>query len=528
MEMSQRSAEALTLYEPLPMQNAFHVSMAPERLIRGSNRGGKTLPSAVEIGRACTGQDPFNRYPAKNGRAYLVGKDGKHCGQVMFRKLFRSGAFHVIRDQKTGLWRSYRPWEPGDLSRKHERRDSPPLIPQRFIKSVSWEKKKENQPTFVVLNNGWEVGFYSSLGKPPQGVDVDLVWFDEEIVDPDWYPEMAARLLDRAGRFIWSATPEAGTDRLYELHERCNDQRGFDQPSAEEFVILLDDNKHIGDDVKDAFREKLKDDADKAATKIGGEFAIMTYKVFPEYSKHLHVVPYFEIPDNWTRYMVVDPGYQICAVLFAAVPPPAEGDYVYLYDELYIRNCNANMFADAVANKVGSQVFWAFIIDAHGGRITQMAEGRSIEDQYAELLAERKVVSVKTKSGFCWCPDHTIETGINAVRSWLRVGDGGYPKLRILSDRMKNFDHEIKRYHYRRNEKREVTDKPDQRRRTHLMDTLRYLAMFDPGYHKINKKKAIATGAIVAFRKKEAARKKARGKEMISFGPSSNVYGGMK
>src|ERR1043166_1805002 len=40
-EVARRRAESLHLYEPLPEQFEFHRSMAPERILVGSNRGGK-------------------------------------------------------------------------------------------------------------------------------------------------------------------------------------------------------------------------------------------------------------------------------------------------------------------------------------------------------------------------------------------------------------------------------------------------------------------------------------------------------
>src|SRR5262249_5966608 len=157
------------------------------RVIRGGNRGGKTLAAAVEIARAVRGCDPFNKWPKGPLRIFCVGKDQKHLGQVMYWKLFRSQPFWVKRG-KDGGWRARRPGEP-----KEECKPAPPLIPQHYIKSMAWENKKESVPSVFTFKNGTEMCFFSSNGKPPQGVDVDLVWFDEEIVDAEWLPEMKMR-----------------------------------------------------------------------------------------------------------------------------------------------------------------------------------------------------------------------------------------------------------------------------------------------------------------------------------------------
>ena len=178
-----RSKESLRLYEPLPIAEQFHASGAPERILRGSNRSGKTLASALEIARALTGQDPYHKYPETDGRCFIVGMDGKHNAEVLFRKLFRPNAFRIIRDNTTNLWRTWRPWQDDDLTRKRESKPSRPLVPSYMVKTYSWENKAEGVPNLVRLHNGWEARFFSSLGTPPQGSDVDLVWMDEEIVN---------------------------------------------------------------------------------------------------------------------------------------------------------------------------------------------------------------------------------------------------------------------------------------------------------------------------------------------------------
>jgi hypothetical protein len=259
-ELAGRQVEALKLYEPLPAQEEFHKSRSRQRLLRGSNRGGKTLPAMVEVARAVTNQDPFGKYPSDNGRCYLVGLDLLHVGQVFYHKLFRSGAFKIIRDLTAGRWRAYRPWDNGDYTRRKEAKSAPPLIPARLIESIAWEDRAKNIPRMVKLKTGWEITFFSSGAKPPQGMDLDLVAFDEEIEDGEWYPEMCSRLLDRNGLLIWSATPQAGNDQLLSLSERAGRDADLINPTVREFVILLADNPFIEQSEKDTLADLLDDD----------------------------------------------------------------------------------------------------------------------------------------------------------------------------------------------------------------------------------------------------------------------------
>lgn len=519
-EKASREIEALRLYEPLPTQARFHMSRSRTRLVRGSNRAGKTLSAAVEVARAVTGQDPYKKFPKTDGRCFCVGKNLDHIGSVMWRKLSRAGAFKIIRDKQTGTWRAFRPWSLEDVQREEEARPAPPLIPPRLIKSIAWENKAKGIPSKVVLANGWELNFYSSESKPPQGSDIDLFWFDEEITDELWYPEMAARILDRRGSGIWSATPQAGTEKLYDLHERAEKEAGTRLPSVAEFVVLLSDNPHISLEEKEEFANALMSD-DERRVRIGGEYAVTRYRVFPEFSIITHGVDAFAVPAHWTRYAIVDPGRQVCAVLFAAVPPPDEGDYVYFYDELYILNCDAEQFGTKMAQKTNGQRFESFIIDHHGSRVMDTGSGRNVELQYSDALKRRRVKSRKTGFGFQWGSDD-VEGGLLAFRSWLLARDDGTTRLRVMRGKLPNFEWEIQRYRYKKNGDH-VTDKPEDRGRVHLMACCRYIALANPKYVKPTGGTASLSGAIKAFREKQARAKRAgRGDgPLINLGPGS-------
>lgn len=493
-EIVLRKMQALRIYEPLPVQKEFHDCDAKVRLLRGSNRAGKTLVAAVECARIVLGKHPA--FPAKDGRCYIVGKDEKHLGEVIYRKLFRAGAFKMIRDPKSGEWRAFRPWDPSDAERKKEAKPAPPLIPQREIVSTSWNKKVASIPEKVVLRNGWEIDFFSSLAKPPRGSDLDFVWLDEEIVDGDWVPEMLARLIDRQGRLIWGFTPQTGSDRAFELHQRCDEemedwrQSGFahdKRPSNREFVILIRDNPHFTDKEKAEHASSFS--PEEQLVRVEGEYAIEASKIYPEFSRTLHNVPYFDIPMDWTRYAVIDPGRQICAVLFAAVPPEdaefpsgatdAKGDpvmvqcegkeFVFLYDELYIPNCDAEQFGERMARKCLGQDFEAFIIDAHGSRSTEAGSGKTVEQQYRDQLQKQNVKSRATGHGFIPGSDDVLGR-IEAFRGWLKLRPHGMPKVLLVEmrDKLPNFVYEIERWRYKKT-RDGVTDQPESRGRVHLM-----------------------------------------------------------
>lgn len=499
-EIANREREALRIFCPMEEQERFFASDAGERVVLGGNRGGKTTTTVVEIARATTGQDPYGKYPERDGVALLVGQDLQHCSKVFYKKLFKKGAIRVIRDLETGAWRTYRPDSPSDLARPADVRLSPPLIPARFYDydRIAWENKKDEIPKTIPLKNGWTIHFFSSKGAPPQGWDVDLVVFDEEIEHPLWYPEMAARLLDRrtvdpatgrpkSGKFIWSATPQAGTQQLYDLKVRADAQRAeeadaFERgeipppPTIECYALGLLGNQFLAQSAKDDLIAKFAASPDEYAVRVEGKFALLGMRVYGEFApKGVHGIEPFPVPENWCRYAAIDPGRQVCAVLFVAIPPPdhAMAGQKVLYDELYIRKCDAVLFAKAMKEKIGDQVIENWWIDHHAGRIVEIASGKSIEQQYSEELRKLKVGCARSDNKFSWGSDD-VQGGLAAVHKGLHIIDGRSEWV-VMKDKCPNLLWEAERYSNKKLPSGVITDEPI-KLNDHLMDCWRYLA----------------------------------------------------
>jgi hypothetical protein len=193
---------------------------------------------------------------------------------------------------------------------------------------------------------------------------------------------------------------------------------------------------------------------------------------------------------------------------------------VYLYDELYIKHCSADLFGKKVADKIGNQQFHAFIIDHRGARVTETASGRTIEAQYSEALGRHKITSSMTGTGFIWGADDP-RAGVEACREWMRIRDDGTAKLRIFKDRLPNFLVEIKRYRYKKDTEGRVTDEPESRGEVHLMACWRYLALYRPVYVKPKVGKAGVGGAYAAYKAMMKSIKKSLGiGESINLGPT--------
>lgn len=531
-ELARREQESLRLYEPLESQRALHACTARTRMARGGNRGGKSLACAVELARAVTNADPYAKYPRK-GTAVIAGKDFPHLGLTIYPMLFQPGAFKIVRDRDTNLWRAFRPWDKGDATRDGEARTAPPLIPKRLIKGkVAWHSRSKKQPSRIDLTTGWSLHFFSGEGEPPKGFNADFVWLDEEIKNGDWYREMNSRIADTGGRILWSATPQNATQQYYELSLAADQQKRQASPTVVEFQIGLAANPHIREAAKRELAESLS--PEQAAVRVHGEFSLGGQRVYPGYSVYTHGLRDFAVPDDWTRLLAVDPGYQIGAVIFAAVPPPGDEKFpfkVYVYDELYIDHCSAEKMAAAVLLKVEGKRFDRFIIDTRGSRGHQAGNGKTINEQYAAAFAALNIRSVRTGSQFEWGSDD-LSGGIEMVRRMLTPDAFGRPELRFACTVAKgeqtvrpvcqNLDWELQRYR-RKKGLDEPTDDTDERGRVHLCAALRYLVMASPRYvppSEYGDKVEFLSPAVRAFRQFQARTKKPG---LTVFGPAGSA-----
>jgi hypothetical protein len=472
-KIAERKAEGLNLYEPLPNQAGFFSSMAWERIARGSVRSGKTTCGAVEVARAVTGNDPFGKWPKSDGVFYIVGISELHLADPIHKKLFRAqDNFRMIRDKKTGCWRAFRPWDIEDLEREKDARWAPPLIPPRMIQEFSWISKKDNIPKFCRLKNGWEIHFFSAGAPPRRGVAIDGVWFDEEIPGQAWYPEMSSRLLDKDGRFIWTAAPQSATQELFELHTRAEEQQHLPpaERTCEEFFMTLAANPHISERKKKQLAEKLSPEEQKI--RIGGEFAILSYLVYPEFSENVHGIDSFDIPGDWTLYMWLDPGRVVCATAFIAVPPPHHPMHPgkFMFDELYLQQSSAPIWGESVAQKINQLQFEMFGIDHNYGRQHEQS-GDNIEEIYNEQLAKHKLYARQGGNRFNWGSDNP-KTREEKLRAWLQIQPNGKPIFYYFKDRCRWVKTEFTRFH-RKIEPKSMKILDDvMKRNNHLMDDL--------------------------------------------------------
>lgn len=457
-----RLMDALLLWEPMPSQEEFHKNGIQQRLVRKGNRSGGTAVGAVEFARAARGMDPYGKYPKPPLRMYLIGYGESHIGRVFHKYLFRPGVFKIIRDE-SGQWRAFRPWEKWDAEHAELAKPAPPLIPRRDIEAegFAWIDKRASVFKLAKLKNGTEIWAFSSGSEPSiaQGDAPDVVWFDEDLDNTGWVPEMQRGLSDRKGKLFWTAYPHVQNDALITLSERAEKEAELPDPGVVELRLTFSDNRYIDEEEKTRRRRDFSYLSEAEwASRDRGDFPTEQILMYPQFNMRVHGAPYPElnsafevqvadgiVPREWTRYLFLDPGHATCAALFVAVPPPKVGDYALIYDEVYLHECTAEKLAKAVSAKANGQVFQSFIIDVHGAAPRDAGLGIPYRQQYAAAFQRHGLASVATGNSFADGSDDRLARS-NLVRTWLSPRDNAPPKLRVLHGRCPHVLDEFRKY----------------------------------------------------------------------------------
>lgn len=114
------------------------------------------------------------------------------------------------------------------------------------------------------------------------------------------------------------------------------DYKGTENPEDYLFIpSLVYENKYLMENDKEYVRtlENLPEDRKQAM--LYGNWDVFDGQFFPEFKRSIHVIEPFEIPKNWDRYISIDYGLDMFAVLFYAVDSKGK---TYVYNEIHKTN----------------------------------------------------------------------------------------------------------------------------------------------------------------------------------------------
>ena len=445
LRLARLRNEGLNLYLPLPEAQRMHACRAKYIIPEGSNQAGKSLATVAELGRALLGRDPFHKYPPRNGTALLVGLKEDNIA-MLWRRLSQPGAYTTILDEHTRLRRAVRPdphdprhLDPYDLAYREKWKDSEPLIPPRYLPkgSVAWSDRAKGVPRTVhIPATGWRLELRPSGSPPDQGDHYNVAVNDEEMERPDWYYEEVRGLIGRvhegheySPRLIWDGTSQVHNPEFANLREKALSHT----PGFARFFFLIEDNPYISDEEKASFLNALPEgERETRYYGIPSHSQVAAYHYDPQ---GVHGCEPFPIPENWTRYAILDPGTGRAGLVLLAVDPDEE--HVWLYAAHAFRNSTARRIAQKIKELEGDTAFEAFYIDSRAGSQHSLNAQQSTAARFWAAFQE---VGLKPRiagamQGFC--PGNpNVEDRTLALRAWLepRISGPfeGTPTLQVM------------------------------------------------------------------------------------------------
>lgn len=296
--------------------------------------------------------------------------------------------------------------------------------------------------------------------------------FDEASQIPEEaFIKLQGRLRNKKGlrKGLLVGNPK-GHDWVYRKFVSKVDIRPEDRSKFDMIVAPSTENKHLPTDyvanmLATYSKERIQRD-------VMGSFDSFEGMVYSDFDRYKHLVPRFDIPAQWPKFIGADHGYNNPAAwVYCALSP--DGD-IYVYREYYEREKLINEICNENKHNLKLDKIEGIWIDPSVKR-TNAQTGNSDWDIYLENLDPKVGLFTAVND---------VEPGIDRVKELLKVREKtGKPKLFIFND-LHNLIEEISEYRYqelspqaqgKQNEKEAPRKYKD-----HAVDALRYAIMSRP------------------------------------------------
>ena len=349
---------------------------------------------------------------------------------------------------------------------------------QHILAKTNWIAKKNEVELSITLKNGSIIELKGAENPDAlRGVKLRGLVIDEiaSIRNWDWLWSEVLRptLTDYQAPALFISTPK-GYNHFYELFQKGQNTNAGDYQS---WRFTSYDNPYIPKGEIDNAKKELTEDTFQQ--EYMADFRKYTGLVYKEFSREVHVLEPFDIPDGWSIYRGIDFGSTNPTVcLFIAVDGD---DNWFVVDEHYATGNTIDYHAGIItANKLSRRVTQSYG-DPSGAQWIQEFAQRGIYitpankevgtnfNSWVRFGIER--VSEKLKS----IPGRPIPYGVTEKSSTI-----GVPKCFIFSNCI-NTIRELETYRWKEKSVTQAQDlnEPDvpEKANDHALDSLRYFAV---------------------------------------------------
>lgn len=284
-----------------PDQRAWLLATNRVKVCEGGNQSGKTWLGSIDFLLDACGLHPS--YPSR-------------AADELWRGWYATITYSMFSEQGWAHFKRLLLW-PGESVHR---------LPTRRILEIGWHAKNPEMPTYVKVRRGeheaaeiWIKSYEQGVGTF-QSAGLPRIHLDEECPESIW-TEVQMRGVARAGRVTVSATPVLGVPWLARLRTDAETH------AADVFHQRLDTRKNPAasaayiEDVIRTFRHA----PEMIDLRLGGFPLALSGLVYPDtVFRPEHVVDPHGIMADWSKVRWIDPGWNSCACLWAAVGPRGE------------------------------------------------------------------------------------------------------------------------------------------------------------------------------------------------------------
>lgn len=409
-------------------QMEFHRCQKRNRWVFGGNRTGKTECGAVETVWLARGIHPYRENKPTDGWVVSLSRHVQ-------REVAQKKILHYLNPD--------------------------------WIVDVVMESGKSSNPSggiidYIAVKNVF--GSISTIGfktceagrEKFAGASLDYVWFDEEPPE-SIYDECAMRVVDRKGILYGTMTPLLGLTFVYKrIYLNVNSD-----PEVWHIFMEWADNPYL-DSLEVERVSAAMTDSERDVRRFG-RFVDVKGAVYTEFDERVHVIPPFNVPEDWQDRLSIDPGLNnpLSCHWYAV-------DYdgnVYVVAEHFEAGRTCEYHCNEI-KRISENLGWH--TDSRG-RINALID--SAANQHT-LNAEKSVAEIFCEGGVL-VDTHVnkdLYSGINRVKQYLM--SDGKPRLFIFEN-CTNLIRELKAYRWGDGDRPVKTD-------DHCLDELRYYLMSRP------------------------------------------------
>lgn len=410
-------------------------------LVLGGNRSGKTeLMRAVLVALALGSDHPVarvfwmnnqcdpDRFPKGPGRCWVVARSSNDSIRYHRKQIGRLvGSSEAVR-----WWNKNRP---GEARVEID-------VPGYEHPAEIWFKSEDQGEDAM------------------QGDSCRAILHDEEGDSCKVWDEAQVRLWDQRGWHLMSNTPVKGLTWVYD--------RFVANTPADVSVkwIHSTDNPFLP---QEEVRKLAKGNPQLAAARLRGEFVALEGRVYPQFSRGVHVVEPFEIPADWLRFRAVDFGTRhpfVC--LWGALGPD---DQLYIYREHYQAERTLAHHAGIIRYAEG------WVPQGDGWAVPDDGQIEDIELAWADPEDPQQLMQLQLDHDLDFVPAiKAVAHGIDVVSERLDPEQLGGPALFFFANCV-NTIREHEGYLWADGSKK--ADQPDRPRKKndHTCDAVRYMCV---------------------------------------------------